>query len=63
MRSFILSVACAALAGAPLCHAEVSIRQANDKSVEIINGVYTAKIEAMGALAELAVKGAKAFAH
>lgn len=64
MRSFILSVAFAALAaGTPLCHAEVSIRQADDTSVEITTGVYTAKIDTKGNLADLAVKGAKAFTH
>lgn len=64
MRSFILSVASAALAAAsPLCHAEISIRQADDKSLEIITGVYTAKIDAKGNLTDVAVKGAKAFTH
>lgn len=65
MRSLIsIACACAALAAAaPLCHAEVSIRQADDKSVEVTTGVYTAKIDTKGNLAELAVKGSKAFTH
>ena len=50
-------------AGAPVCRAEVSIQQADDKSVKVTTGVYTAKIDAKGNLAELAVKGAKAFTH
>jgi len=50
-------------AGASVCRAEVSIRQAEDRSVEVATGVYTAKIDAKGNLTELAVKGAKAFAH
>ena len=65
MRPFIrLVLACAALAaGSSICHAEVSIRQADDKSVEVTTGVYTAKIDTKGNLAELTVKGAKAFTH
>ena len=59
-----LLVSYAALsAGAPACRAEVSIQQADDKSVEVTTGVYTAKIDAKGNLAELAVKGAQAFTH
>ena len=46
-----------------ICHAEVSIRQADDKSVEVTTGVYTAKIDTKGNLSELTVKGAKAFTH
>ena len=51
------------LASSLVCRAEVSIRQADDKSVAVTTGVYTAKIDSKGNLAELAVKGAKAFTH
>ena len=51
------------LASSLVCRAEVSIRQADDKSVAVTTGVYTAKIDSKGNLVELAVKGAKAFTH
>ena len=43
--------------------AEVTVKQAADRSVEVQTAVYTARIDARGNLAELTVKGAKAFTH
>ncbi|MFM8635341.1 MAG: hypothetical protein ACKOEX_11110 [Planctomycetia bacterium] len=50
---FLISVAlvCAFLAAAsPLCQGDVSIRQADDQSVEVVTDAYSAKIDAKGNL-------------
>lgn len=51
------------LTAAAAVWAEVAIKQAADQSVKVATGVYTATIDFQGNLAELTVKGAKAFAH
>lgn len=43
--------------------AEVTVQQVADRSVTVTTAVYRAGIDARGNLAELSVKGAKAFAH
>jgi len=63
-RTIATSLITATLVACPIfSHAEVSITTAADRSVAVTTSVYTARIDAMGNLAELSVKGAKAFTH
>jgi hypothetical protein len=49
--------------GSGIAMADVVLAQAADRSVAVTTAVYTAQIDAKGNLAELSVKGAKAFTH